>query len=486
MNRDNNQLYDLPLTDIVDYFFSTQEFPHAVVEQAQYALMDAMSCVLLSLQDKHCIKHLKPIIPYNNQINGARVPGTQLQLDPIQSAYHISCMIRWLDYNDTWLAKEWGHPSDNLGALLACADYYSRQPGNPAWSLQDILNTLIKTYEIQGILALENSFNEFGFDHVILVRIASTAAAVYMLGGDRQQMLSAISNAFLDGAALRTYRHDSNTGPRKSWAAADASSRGVKLALLALNGESGYPTALTAEKWGFNAVLLRNKSLIRNRPYAHYVIDNILYKITYPVEFHAQTAVECALALTPIFKQNYHSKVSQIHSIEIFTQQAAMDIINKTGLLTNPADRDHCMQYAVAVSLLQDSLLSKHYHDSFANSPDNKHKIDNLREKITLIEDPQYTLDYYHPDKRAIANRIKITFSDGKSFSKEVIYPLGHKLRRDQAIPLLKTKFENAVKMHFTELKTKSLLQHYFNLNKFLNLSITDWMALMQCDVNSG
>ncbi len=475
----NSKNFDVELKKIVQYCYSASEFSNTTLKHAHTALLDAMSCALLSLKNNNCTKHLGPIVPNAELHQGARVPGTTYELDPVQSSYNISCMIRWLDYNDTWLAKEWGHPSDNIGAILACADYYSRH-SDTTYTMQQILIAIIKAYEIQGILALENSFNALGFDHVILVKIASTALAVMLLGGNEQQMINALSNSFADGASLRIYRHGENTEQRKSWAAADASSRAVHHALRAIKDEPGYSSILSEKNWGFNAVILQNNPLLIKQQYQHYVIDNILYKISYPVEFHAQTAVECAIKLYKIFLEQYNTDISRIKKINIYTQQAAMKIINKPDELRNAADRDHCIQYAVSIALLNGKLLTEHYHDNYAFEKTNRANIRTITNKMTVFEDPQHTADYYDSDKRAIANRIHIIFDDQQEFSEEVSYPLGHKKRREQGMPLLQEKYQQAVLKHYTTEKAQFILNSNSNFESFLSMKITDWMALMQ------
>ncbi|VAW98412.1 2-methylcitrate dehydratase [hydrothermal vent metagenome] len=471
--------FDSELKKIVHYCYSSSEFSTITLKQAHIALLDAMSCALMSLQNNKCIRHLGPVVPDAELSNGARVPGTNFKLDPIQSSYNISCMIRWLDYNDTWLAKEWGHPSDNIGAILSCADYHSRH-SDTTYTMLDILSAMIKAYEIQGILALENSFNALGFDHVILVRIASTALSVMLLGGNELQMLNALSNAFADGVSLRVYRHGENTEQRKSWAAADASSRGVRHAIWAIHDEPGYASVLSDNTWGFNHVVLKNQALIIKQQYQHYVIDNILYKICYPVEFHAQTAVECAIKLYEVFVEKYNADVSRILKIKIYTQQAAMKIINKSGELRNAADRDHCIQYAVSIALINGSLTTEHYHDNYALEKINREKIRSITDKIIVYEDPIYTTDYYDNNKRAIANRIHILFDDQQEFIEEVIYPIGHSKRRKESLPLLEKKYVTAVSKHYSNEKTQSILNSNVNFDDFLAMTITEWMTLMQ------
>jgi 2-methylcitrate dehydratase len=430
---------DTLLTQIADYVMRDDNHSTLAYTTARYCLMDTLGCGILALQYPACTKLLGPIIPGTSVPIGARVPGTAYFLDPILAAFNIGTQIRWLDFNDTWLAAEWGHPSDNLGAILAVTDYLSRkylsQQQQPI-PIKKLLSALIKAHEIQGILALENSFNRLGFDHVILVKIASTAVATYLLGGNREQIINALSQAWLDGAALRTYRHAPNTGSRKSWAAGDATSRAVRLAWLSLQGEIGYPSALTAKKWGFYDVITRGEALKINRPLDCYVMENVLFKISFPAEFHAQTAVECAVKLYPLIRD----KISQIDKIVITTHESAMRIINKSGPLHNPADRDHCLQYMVAVALLHGDLKAEYYEDQFASDP----RIDVLRSKMHVEESTQFTQDYLDPNKRSIANTIQVFFNDGTNSDLVTIeYPIGHKRRREEGIPLLYEKFKN-------------------------------------------
>lgn len=383
-------------------------------------------------------------------------------------------MIRWLDFNDTWLAAEWGHPSDNLGAILALSDYLSRNTQNgiqKTLSVNDILSCMIQAHEIQGILALDNSFNRVGLDHVLLVRIASTGVAAKMLGGNREQIMNALSNAWIDGGALRTYRHFPNTGSRKSWAAGDASSRGVRLALMALKGEMGYPTALSAKEWGFQDVLFKNKSVTLSKSLGSYVMENVLFKISFPAEFHAQTAVESAIQLHPLIK----NRLEEIEKIEVNTHESAMRIIDKSGPLRNPADRDHCLQYMAAIGLIYGELRADHYEQKVANDP----RIDNLREKMVLIENPQYSKDYLDPEKRSIANSLQVFFKDGSSTEKIIVeYPIGHKRRRKEGMPLLVEKFRNSVKGHFPETQSNLILDQCEDLEKLRSTPVRDFMNL--------
>lgn len=441
-NSNNRPQPDQVLVEIAGYVTNHPIQSSLAYETAGYCLMDTLGCGLEALSYPACTQLLGPIVPGTVVPNGARVPGTEFQLDPVQAAFNIGAMIRWLDFNDTWLAAEWGHPSDNLGGILATADWIARNArvsGKRIPMMHDVLTAMIKAHEIQGCLALENSFNRVGLDHVVLVKVASTAVVTHLLGGSHSQIVDALSQAWVDGQPLRTYRHAPNTGSRKSWAAGDATSRAVWLALLTLKGEMGYPSALTAETWGFYDVLFNGRPFSFQRPihqWDAYVMENILFKISFPAEFHAQTAVECAMQLHPLVKH----RVAEIQSITIRTHEAAIRIIDKQGPLNNPADRDHCMQYMVAVALLFGRLTAADYEEAVAVDP----RIDPLREKIVCLEDEQFTRDYHDPDKRAIANGISVKFND-ESRLKEVVvvYPIGHKQRRHEGMPLLREKFKN-------------------------------------------
>jgi 2-methylcitrate dehydratase len=428
---------DRLLTEIADYATEYVIESSEAYNTARYCLMDTLGCGLLALRYSECTKLLGPVLPGTVVPNGARVPGTNWELDPVEAAFNIGCMIRWLDFNDTWLAAEWGHPSDNLGGLLAVGDYVSRaqKPGvASSLTIRDILTAMIKAHEIQGVLALENSFNRVGLDHVILVRVASAAVATAMLGGQKEQIINAVSNAWVDGGSLRVYRHAPNTGSRKSWAAGDATSRGVRLALMAMKGEMGYPSALSAKTWGFYDVLFQGKPFSLPRPFGSYVMENVLFKISFPAEFHAQTAVECALQLHGQIK----GRLDEIERITIATQKSGVRIIDKKGPLYNPADRDHCLQYTVAVALLFGQLTAEHYRDEIAADP----HIDALRDKMVVVENPRYSKDYLDPNKRSIASALQIQFKDGTSTEKIVVeYPIGHRRRRAEGIPLLIKKF---------------------------------------------
>ena len=411
---------------------------------ARLCLMDALGCAMAALSFPACTRLLGPLSPGARVPNGARVPGTAFELDPVQAAFDLGAMIRWLDYNDTWLAAEWGHPSDNLGGILPVADWISRQsPERPPLKVRDVLLALVQAYEIQGILALENSFNRLGLDHVILVRIATAAVTARLLGGSEEQIVNAVSNAFLDGAALRAYRHAPNTGSRKSWAAGDAASRGVRLALMAVQGEMGYPSALSAPGWGFQDVVMRGQPLRLARPLGSYVMENILFKVTFPAEFHAQTAVEAAFRL----HRQVKDRLDAVERVIITTQESARRIIDKTGPLYNPADRDHCIQYMTAVALIFGRLTAADYEDAAAADP----RIDALREKMTVVENPQYSRDYLDPQKRSIANAVQVFFKDGAQTENVVVeYPIGHRRRRAEATPRLMEKFSQNISGVFT------------------------------------
>ncbi len=442
---------DKILVDIADY--AANYFPESqeAIDTARYNVMDTLGCGLLALRYPECTKHLGPVVPGAALSDGARVPGTDWQLEPVHAAFNIGAMVRWLDFNDTWLAAEWGHPSDNLGGILALADYLTRTK-QKAFTVADLLIAMIKAHEIQGILALENSFNRVGLDHVLLVRVATAAIATAMLGGTKEQIISALSNAWMDGGALRAYRHAPNTGPRKSWAAGDATSRGVRLAFMAMRGEMGYPSALSAKQWGFYDVLFKGEPFILGRPLGSYVMENVLFKISFPAEFHAQTAVECAFLLHDEVKH----RLEQIDKIVITTQESTIRIIDKSGPLHNPADRDHCIQYMTAVGLIFGELSADHYEDSVARDP----RIDALRAKTICVEDPQYSKDYLDPQKRSIANAVQVFFKDGSSTEKVAVeYPLGHRRRRAEGLPLLIKKFEANLASRFASPQCDTILR---------------------------
>lgn len=428
---------DEELVAIADYVMNYEIDSTEAYNTARNCLMDTLGCGLLALRFPECTKHLGPLVPGTVVPNGARVPGTEFELDPVKAAWDIGCIIRWLDFNDTWLAAEWGHPSDNLGGILAVADFVSRvnvAGGSAPFTMRDVLTAMIKAHEVQGCLALENSFNKVGLDHVLLVRVASTAVVTKLLGGTTEQVVDALSHAWIDGCSLRTYRHAPNTGPRKSWAAGDATSRAVRLAMLVLKGEIGYPSALTAPTWGFYDVLFDSQPFKFQRPYGSYVMENVLFKISFPAEFHAQTAVEAAVALHP---QLVH-RIDDIDKIIITTHESAIRIISKTGPLNNPADRDHCLQYMTAIGLLKGNLVAEDYEDDVAADP----RIDQLRDAMVIVEDERYSAEYHEPDRRSIANAIQVVFQDGTRTERvEVEYPIGHRRRRAEGIPELERKF---------------------------------------------
>ena len=476
MDASLSSKFDSVIENIVDYVLNQDvSASEEAMETARYCFMDTIGCGLYALQYPACTKMMGPIVPGATLDNGARVPGTNYELDPVRSAWNIGAMIRWLDYNDTWLAAEWGHPSDNLGAILATADYLSRNniaQGKSGLSMQDVLEAMIKAYEIQGVIALENSFNRVGLDHVMLVRIASTAVSAQLLGCDREQMLNAVSHAWLDGSSLRTYRHAPNTGSRKSWAAGDATARGLFLALMAKRGEMGYPSAVTAPVWGFQDVLFKGNELSFKQEYGTYVMENILFKISYPAEFHAQTAVEAAINLHSLVKD----KLDSIEKIVIETQESGNRIINKTGKLNNPADRDHCIQYMVAIGLIKGALVAEDYEDDIANLP----IVDEIRAKMQVSENTRYSKEYLEADKRSIGNAIQVFFKDGTSTHLESVdYPVGHRRRREEGIPLLVEKFEHSITSHMTEERARKLMQVCSTQEVFVSTSVDEMMLLL-------
>jgi 2-methylcitrate dehydratase len=465
--------YDQVLIDIADYVYSYTIESELAYTTARNCLIDTLGCGLEALEYPACTKLLGPIVPGTIVPNGARVPGTAFQLDPVQAAFNIGAMIRWLDFNDTWLAAEWGHPSDNLGGILAVADWLSRSVPQAPIIMRQVLTAMIKAHEIQGCLALENSFNKVGLDHVVLVKVASTAVVAQMLGLSRDQILDALSLAWVDGQSLRTYRHSPNTGSRKSWAAGDATSRAVRLALMVQAGEMGYPSVLTAKVWGFYDVLFRGRTFSFERPYGSYVMENVLFKISYPAEFHAQTAVEAAMTLRARLLAAGKSP-EEISSIQLRTHEACLRIIDKQGPLNNPADRDHCVQYMVAVPLLFGRLTASDYEDSFAADP----RIDRLREKMVCSEEPAFTFDYHDPEKRSIANSLTVSFSDGNSFTETVEYPLGHRRRRSEGIPLLEAKFRTNLARRFTPEKQQAILDVSLNQHELERMPVHEYVDL--------
>ncbi|HET9107306.1 MAG TPA: bifunctional 2-methylcitrate dehydratase/aconitate hydratase [Steroidobacteraceae bacterium] len=449
---------DRVLTDIADYVLGAEIPSELAYETAQYCLLDTLGCGLEALEYPACTKLLGPIVPGTFVPNGAKVPGTQFQLDPVQAAFNIGAMIRWLDFNDTFLAAEWGHPSDNLGGILAVADWVSRQAvaaGRKPLLVKDVLTAMVRAHEIQGVIALENSFNRVGLDHVVLVKVASTAVVGRLLGLSREEIINALSLAWVDGQSLRTYRHAPNTGSRKSWAAGDATSRAVRLALMARTGEMGYPSVLTARTWGFYDVLFRGQPFKFQRGYGSYVMENVLFKISYPAEFHSQTAVEASMQLHGRLRE-MGVTADEIEHIRVRTHEACVRIIDKKGPLANPADRDHCIQYMMAVPLLFGRLTAADYEDEVARDP----RIDALRARIECVEDPQFTRDYLDPEKRSIANAVTVKLKDGRTLEEVVVeYPVGHRRRRQEGIPLLVEKFRRNLARRFPEKQQHAIAQ---------------------------
>ena len=468
---------DKVLVDIAHYVCDFEIESREAYDTARSCLIDTLGCGLEALGYPACTKLLGPLVPGTIVPNGAKVPGTQFQLDPVQAAFNIGAMIRWLDFNDTWLAAEWGHPSDNLGGILAVADYLSRKAvaeGKKSLVIKDVLTAMIKAHEIQGVLALENSFNRVGLDHVVLVKVATTAVATRMLGGTREEVINALSNAWIDGQSLRTYRHSPNTGSRKSWAAGDATARGVRLAFMAMKGEMGYPSALTAKTWGFYDVLFKGNEFKFQRPYGSYVMEHVLFKISFPAEFHSQTAVECAMTLHAALKKKGMS-ADDIKKITIRTHEAAIRIIDKKGPLSNPADRDHCIQYMVAVPLIFGRLTAADYEDNVAADP----RIDALREKIECIEDPQFTKDYHDPEKRSIANGLTVELKDGTTLPEVVVeYPIGHRRRRKEGIPVLVEKFRTNLARRFPAKQQKAILDISLDQSRLEAIAVNEFVDL--------
>ncbi|MBJ88980.1 MAG: 2-methylcitrate dehydratase [Woeseia sp.] len=466
---------DQILIDIADYICEGNINSDLAYQTAHYCLMDTLACGFQALDYPACTRLLGPTVPGATLPGGARVPGTSYELDPVMAAFNIGAMIRWLDFNDTWLAAEWGHPSDNLGGILATADYLSRiasAQGKKPLLVGDVLTAMIKAHEIQGVLALENSYNRVGLDHVLLVRVATTAVVTRMLGGDHTQVVNAVSNAWIDGCALRTYRHAPNTGSRKSWAAGDATSRGVRLALIAMAGEMGYPSALTARTWGFYDVLFDTKPFSITKPFGSYVMENVLFKISYPAEFHAQTAVEAAMILHEVVKD----RLDQIDKVVIETQEPGVRIIDKTGPLNNPADRDHCIQYMVAIPMIFGRLTAKDYEDEVAADA----RIDELRRKMVVRENENFTKDYFDPDKRYIGNAIEVCFKDGSRTERIAVdYPIGHKQRRHEGIPTLVCKFDSSISGKLKEKQWRGLKEASNDPEIMRNMSVDDFMALL-------
>lgn len=465
---------DSLLQEIAVYVLTFRAENELARNTARCCLMDTLGCGILALNNPACVKLLGPLVPGANLPDGARVVGTAYELDPVTAAFNIGTMVRWLDFNDTWLAAEWGHPSDNLGGILAVADYVSRKNvarNTAPLSMGAVLTAMIKAHEIQGVLALNNSFNRVGLDHVLLVRIASTAVTTQMLGGDRDQIINAVSNAWVDGGTLRIYRHAPNTGSRKSWAAGDATSRAVRLALIALTGEMGCPSALTANTWGFQDVFFDGRPIELKRPLESYIMENILFKLTFPAEFHAQTAIEAAVTLHPVVA----GRLDDIETIVIETQEAGVRIIDKTGPLANPADRDHCLQYMVAVALIHGRLTADDYEDEIAVDT----RIDQLREKMEVTENKQFTVDYFDPDRRSIGNAVQLFFKDGTTSERIVVdYPIGHRRRRDEGLPILMEKFTRNLATQFNPQRVQEILTACEDQERLEHMAVDDFMEL--------
>lgn len=467
---------DQVLVDIADYALNYSIDSELAWSTARACLIDTLGCGLEALEYPACTKLMGPIVPGTQVPNGARVQGTSYQLDPVQAAFNIGTMIRWLDFNDTWLAAEWGHPSDNLGGILAVADWISRTniaEGKKPLTMRDVLGAMIQAHEIQGCIALENSFNKVGLDHVVLVKVASTAVVSRLLGLTREQTINAISLAWVDGQSLRTYRHAPNTGSRKSWAAGDATSRAVRLALMAKAGEMGYPTALSAKTWGFYDVSFKGQPFKFQRAYGTYVMENVLFKISYPAEFHSQTAVEAAMAVRKRFHV-YGVTADAIESITIRTHEACLRIIDKKGPLVNPADRDHCIQYMVAIPLIFGQLTAMDYEDDVASDP----RIDALRQKITCVEEPQFTRDYHDPEKRSIANALRVVLANGDVLEETVEYPIGHRRRREEGLPLLAEKFKTNLARRFPEAQRERILEVSLDAKRLDGMPVNEYVDL--------
>ena len=473
--------YDDVIKEIADYVVNFEVQSDLALDTARNCLIDTIGCGLLALKFPACTKMLGPVVEGSSVPFGVRVPGTNFKLDPIKGAFDIGCIIRWLDYNDTWLAAEWGHPSDNLGAILAVADFISQKnisEGKEPLKMKIVLESMIMAHEIQGILALKNSFNKVGLDHVVLVKVASTALVTKLMGGSKDQIMDAVSHAWVDGQSLRTYRHAPNAGSRKSWAAGDATSRAVRLAMITLSGEMGYPGVISAPVWGFEAVSFNGKKLSLPQPFERYVMENILFKISFPAEFHAQTAVEAAVTLHPIIKD----RLDDIATINVTTHESAIRIISKVGELNNPADRDHCLQYMIAIGLLKGDLVAEDYEDDVASDP----RVDALREKMVISEDVRYSIEYHEADKRSIANKIQIHFNDGSSTDEvEVEYPIGHKRRREEGIPVLEQKFLKNLEITYGTDKCAEIYNLCTKQKDLENISVTDFQDLFAVDTNN-
>ena len=478
MSSNERPPVDKVISDIADYVLQYEISNKLAWTTAHHCLLDTLGCGFEALTYPACTKLLGPIVPGTIVPDGAKVPGTSYQLDPVQAAFNIGAIIRWLDFNDTWLAAEWGHPSDNLGGILATADWLSRTAisrGKQPLTMKDVLDAMIRAHEIQGVIALENSFNRVGLDHVLLVKLASAAVVGKLIGLTRDELINTISLAFVDGHSLRTYRHAPNTGSRKSWAAGDATSRGVRLALIAKTGEMGYPSVLTAKTWGFYDVLFKGKEFAFQRDYGSYVMENVLFKISFPAEFHSQTAVEAAMTLHTLLR-SMNKTTDDIKSVRIRTHEAAIRIIDKKGPLHNPADRDHCIQYMIAVPLIYGRLTAADYEDNIAADP----RIDALRDKMFTVEDPQFTKDYHDPEKRSIANALLVELNDGTVLDEIIVeYPIGHKRRREEGIPVLIQKFKTNLARRFAAKQQQTILDNALDLEKLQAMPVHEFVDMM-------
>lgn len=476
MSKTNEEnITDKILDEIADYVINGEIDSDEAFSTAHYVLIDSLGCGILALDYPECTKLLGPVVPETYVPNGTRVPATPYVLDPVYGAFNIGSMIRWLDYNDTWLAAEWGHPSDNLGGILAVADYVSQEritKGQEPLKVKEVLEMMIKAHEIQGVLALENSLNRVGLDHVLFVKIATTAVVTKMLGGGHEDIVNALSNAWIDNSSLRTYRHAPNTGSRKSWAAGDATSRGVRLAMMTMKGEMGYKTALSAPGWGFQDILFNGKEIVLNQKLGSYVMENILFKVSYPAEFHAQTAAEAAVELHPKVKD----RLDEIEKVVITTHESAIRIIDKKGPLHNPADRDHCLQYITAIGLMNGGITAEDYEDEAAANP----IIDELRDKMILEENETYTKEYLDPEKRSIANAVQVFFTDGTSTDNIVCeYPLGHRFRRDEALPQLREKYKYNMATKYSQKQLKDIEDVSYDYETIADMNVNDFMSML-------
>ena len=471
----NDRTPDRELVTIAQYVLDYEVNSAEAFQTARLCLMDSLGCAVLALRFSECAKMLGPVVPGTIVPCGARVPGTDYELDPVTAAFNIGTLVRWLDFNDTWLAAEWGHPSDNLGAILGVADWMSRTQraqGRDTLAMRDVFVAMIKAHEIQGVMALENSFNARGLDHVILVKLASAAVSAGLLGCDEAQVVSALSQVWCDLGPLRTYRQAPNTGSRKSWAAGDATARGVFLALQTKRGEMGYPTALSAPVWGFYDRLWDGDRFRFQRVYGSYVMENVLFKVSFPAEFHAQTAVEAAFAL----HDEVAPRLEGVERVVIETHEAAIKIIDKTGPLYNPADRDHCLQYMVAIGLIFGNLTADDYEEERAEDA----RIDGLREKMVVTEDARFTRDYHDPQKRSIANTVQVFFKDGSATAAVTVeYPIGHRRRRQEAAPLLVEKFVENMSTRFEAQQVRDMLA-VFESSDLDTMPVWEFMDMLQ------